>query len=241
MIPTKAREARARKHADIKRAAIEEFARHGFQGASTQAIAARAGLSKPQLNYYIDSKLDLYREVLLDTMNAWGESFGFEDEELGPESVLTSYIRKKLEFSFSDPLRTKIFTTEILAGAPVFASFMPMFRRRTVAAAAMLQRWMDAGLMRRLDSLQLLMNIWAITQSYADYEQQVRYFMRKKALSAADREHIIEHVTRLILAGCSLAEPPNPREPTPKSRRTAPAQGADGQRTHRARTHTKKL
>ena len=67
MIPAKAREARARKHADIKRAAIEEFARHGFQGASTQAFAARAGLSKPQLNYYIDSKLDLYRAVLLDT------------------------------------------------------------------------------------------------------------------------------------------------------------------------------
>jgi len=118
------REAREKRQSDIKRAAIEEFARHGFRGASTRSIAERAGLSKSRLHYYIDSKEDLYREVLLDTMQAWGTLFDFQAEDKGPETVLADYIRKKLEFSFSDPLRTKIFTAEILAGAPEFAAQM---------------------------------------------------------------------------------------------------------------------
>ena len=200
----KVREAREKRQSDIKRAAIEEFARHGFRGASTQSIAERAGLSKSQLHYYIDSKEDLYREVLLDTMQAWGGLFDFQAEDKGPEIVLADYIRKKLEFSFSDPLRTRIFTAEILAGAPEFAAHMPTFRRRSMAAVALMQRWIDRGLMRPLDPLQLLMNIWAITQNYADYEQQIRYFMRKPALSADDKQRIVEHVTNLILTGCGV-------------------------------------
>jgi TetR/AcrR family transcriptional regulator len=211
---------RTARHADIKRAAMEEFARHGFHGASTQAIAARAGLSKAQLNYYIDSKEDLYREVLLETIGAWGSLFEADDAERGPAEVLSDYIRRKLEHAFANPLATKIFTGELLAGAPVYAAYMPTFRRRTAAAAAILRRWMDEGRMRRADPLQSLMNIWAITQSYADHEVQVRYFMRRKALSAADRRRIVEHVTAFVLDGLGVTRAPRRGARAP-ARRTA--------------------
>ncbi|MBL8386574.1 MAG: TetR family transcriptional regulator C-terminal domain-containing protein [Burkholderiales bacterium] len=204
----KAREARDRKQIDIRRAAIEEFARHGYRGASTQAIAARAGLSKPQLHYYIDSKEDLYREVLLETMHAWGDLFAVDDAGLSPAQVLSDYIRRKLEFSFDHPLMSRIFTAEMLAGAPVFKPYMAVYRRRTAAAATMIRRWIDRGLMRPVDPLQLLMNIWAVTQSYADHRDQVLFYMRKPALGIADRERIIAHVTSLILTGCGLGAAP---------------------------------
>lgn len=42
-------------------AAIHEFAAHGFDGASTRAIATRAGVHQPQINYHFASKLDLWR------------------------------------------------------------------------------------------------------------------------------------------------------------------------------------
>ena len=38
----------------INRAAIDVFSREGLNGASTQAIADGAGLSKAQLHYYIE-------------------------------------------------------------------------------------------------------------------------------------------------------------------------------------------
>ena len=43
-------------------AALVEFAAHGFEGASTRAIAARAGTHQPQINYHFESKDVLWRE-----------------------------------------------------------------------------------------------------------------------------------------------------------------------------------
>ncbi|MEM9562574.1 MAG: helix-turn-helix domain-containing protein [Actinomycetota bacterium] len=45
-------------------AAVEEFAAHGFEGASTRAIAARAGTHQPQINYHFDSKEALWRAAV---------------------------------------------------------------------------------------------------------------------------------------------------------------------------------
>ncbi|MEQ1701967.1 MAG: helix-turn-helix domain-containing protein [Ilumatobacteraceae bacterium] len=45
-------------------AAIHEFAAHGFDGASTRAIATRAGVHQPQINYHFASKLDLWRAAV---------------------------------------------------------------------------------------------------------------------------------------------------------------------------------
>lgn len=45
-------------------AAIAEFAAHGFEGASTRSIAARAGTHQPQINYHFESKDELWRAAV---------------------------------------------------------------------------------------------------------------------------------------------------------------------------------
>lgn len=45
-------------------AAMTEFATHGFEGASTRAIAQRAGAHQPQINYHFDSKEALWYAVM---------------------------------------------------------------------------------------------------------------------------------------------------------------------------------
>ncbi|MFM0077430.1 CerR family C-terminal domain-containing protein [Paraburkholderia sediminicola] len=60
----------------IIEAAIELFGEHGFEGASTRDIAARAGVNAPALQYYFENKEGVYRacvEALAD--DAW-ETFG---------------------------------------------------------------------------------------------------------------------------------------------------------------------
>ena len=60
----------------IIEAAIELFGEHGFEGASTRDIAARAGVNAPALQYYFENKEGVYRacvEMLAD--DAW-ETFG---------------------------------------------------------------------------------------------------------------------------------------------------------------------
>jgi AcrR family transcriptional regulator len=43
------------------------FSERGYDGATFQAIAARADLTRPAINHYFSSKRALYREVLEDT------------------------------------------------------------------------------------------------------------------------------------------------------------------------------
>ena len=45
-------------------AAIHEFAANGFDGASTRAIATRAGVHQPQINYHFASKAELWRAAV---------------------------------------------------------------------------------------------------------------------------------------------------------------------------------
>jgi TetR/AcrR family transcriptional regulator len=45
-------------------AGLTEFAALGFEGASTRAIALAAGTHQPQINYYFESKLGLWKGVI---------------------------------------------------------------------------------------------------------------------------------------------------------------------------------
>ncbi len=45
-------------------AALTEFAANGFEGASTRAIAERAGTHQPQINYHFESKDALWRAAV---------------------------------------------------------------------------------------------------------------------------------------------------------------------------------
>ena len=53
-------------------AAAREFARHGFEGASVDRIAAAARLNKAMIYYHFGSKARLYAEILHDMFSAVG-------------------------------------------------------------------------------------------------------------------------------------------------------------------------
>jgi AcrR family transcriptional regulator len=59
----------------VLRAAIEEFAHGGLNGTSTQAIAARAGISQPYLFRLFPNKKALFIAVLQDTYRQIVERF----------------------------------------------------------------------------------------------------------------------------------------------------------------------
>lgn len=195
---------RTRMLAAIHEAAVVVFARDGFQGATTQAIADLAGVNKPQLHYYIGSKEALYTLLLQEIVDDWISVFGFADAKYGPAKVIGDYVRRKMMFSFEHPERSRIFTAEIMRGAPVLQKLMGTSQRRTEQAVAVLQNWIDAGLMAPVDPLLLMFHIWSVTQHYADYQHQVAFFRGPSAHTLADREKLIAEVTRFILRGAGI-------------------------------------
>lgn len=189
----------------INQAAIEVFAHEGVTGATTQAIADKAGLSKAQLHYYIGNKESLYRQVLQDILDDWIVVFGFSDEAFGARKVLTDLIHRKMEFSFKHPLRSRIFTAEMMRGAPVLNTMMNTSKLRTDQAAAVLQNWMNQGQMDKSDPMLVLFHIWAVTQFYADHATQVAYFRNVAADEVEkDRRYLVDEVTTFLLKGAGV-------------------------------------
>lgn len=102
----------------ILRAASEEFADKGFAATKTSDIAARAGLPKPNVYYYFQSKENLYRcvlESIVEPLLQASAPFRVEDD---PLLALPAYIRSKIRISRELPHASKVFASEIMHGAP---------------------------------------------------------------------------------------------------------------------------
>src|ERR671932_31647 len=61
---TLARKTQAERREEILDAALAEFAEHGYHGASTEGIAARAGISQPYVFRLFGTKRELFRAVV---------------------------------------------------------------------------------------------------------------------------------------------------------------------------------
>jgi TetR/AcrR family transcriptional regulator len=206
-LPTRsrARLGRERILAQIREAAITEFGLHGFKGASTQAIAERAGLTKPQLHYYIKGKDELYEELLFAVLQGWSEAFAFDASSADPRRVLTHYIHKKLAYALDNPGLSRIFTNELLGGGPNLQRYWPLAVRSTQEKVDLINGWIAKGLMRPLDARLLLMHIWGMTQHYADYAVQVRVMLGHAPDVPIAREPIQRELTAFVLMGCGFA------------------------------------
>ncbi len=189
----------------ILAAAEKVFARAGFNGATMDAIAAGAGLPKANLHYYFGSKKALYREVLAGTLRDWLVPMDSLVPEADPREALGSYIRAKMAMSAARPDASRVFANELLHGAPVLGELMRSDLRSMVERkAAVIRGWVAAGRLAPVDPEHLFFTIWAATQTYADFDVQVRAVLGRTRLTRRDHARALAHVESLILRGCGL-------------------------------------
>ncbi|MBK5928316.1 TetR family transcriptional regulator C-terminal domain-containing protein [Rhodobaculum claviforme] len=181
-------------------AALEVFAQRGFDGATLDRIAQAAGLSKPNVLYYFDSKAAIHRALLTDLLEAWIAPLRALDPDGDPQREILGYVRRKLEMSREFPRESRLFANEILHGAPHVQGFIRGELKRLVDdRAAVIGGWVRAGRIARVDPVHLIISIWALTQHYADFEAQIRMIRGEDAdpLDGA-AEHLEMHFTRLL-------------------------------------------
>lgn len=155
-------------------AALSVFATEGFAGARIDAIAAGAGLSKPNLLYYFPSKTELYLAVLRRTLDMWLEPLMRMRASDAPKAALAGYITRKLEYARDYPEASRLFAIEVMRGAPMLNQILAGDLKRLVdAKVALLESWMAAGALPRREPHHLIFMIWATTQHYADFSAQV--------------------------------------------------------------------
>jgi len=180
--------------------AENQFAQFGFEGASLESIAAAIGISRHNLLYYFPSKEALYQRVLDDVLTQW--LAGMEDlsHSDDPQQALRRYIRAKLHYSRTCPQGVKVFTKEVIAGAPRYGTAItervaPLLKTEVRT----FERWAREGRIAKVNFTHLMFIIWSVTQAYAEQEAQFALLLGKPALTERDYANAEDLICRMVL------------------------------------------
>ncbi len=185
----------------ILAAAEAVFAEQGFGGATMAAIAARAGVPKPNVHYYFPTKERLYRAVVERVLTVWLEAASSFDTSDDPAEALTSYIGAKMDLARTMPLGSRIWASEIMRGAPVIQDFLDTTLTQWVRSRERaVKKWIAAGKLRPIEPKFLFYMIWATTQQYANAAHEIAT-LEKGPLNDEAFERAKRQVTETILGG----------------------------------------
>jgi TetR/AcrR family transcriptional regulator len=122
-VPARATQERSlRTRAAILDAALIEFAANGFDGAGTRAIAQRAGVPQPSINYHYASKEALWRAAVDHLFGELRESLdGGRVEGSTGRAHLAETVRRFVRFAARRPELNRIMVQEATSDSPRLA------------------------------------------------------------------------------------------------------------------------
>ncbi|WP_405405497.1 TetR family transcriptional regulator C-terminal domain-containing protein [Paracoccus sp. Ld10] len=184
----------------ILNGALEAFSANGLRGATIDQIARAAGLSKPNVLYYFGSKDDIHKALLTTLLDMWLAPMHRVDPDGDPLSEVLKYVQAKLLMSRDYPRESRLFAHEILQGAPHLTEILGGDLRQIVdRTVAVLEAWMDRGLLARVEPRHLIFSIWSMTQHYADFETQVRAVLGDGRDPVAEGAAFLDNLYRKLL------------------------------------------
>lgn len=200
------RRSRAATEINILAAAEDVFAQYGYHGTAINTIADKVGLSKQNMLYYFPSKEVLYQRVLENVLNQWLEKMALlEQEGDDPKTMMTNYIRGKVDLSRVHPNGSKVFANEIISGAPRLKEYMKTHLIPQLEAdVQLIRQWISEGKMDPVDPYHLFFVIWSSTQTYADFSTQIELVLDKPKLEEQDFDKASEFLIHLILKGTGI-------------------------------------
>lgn len=192
----------------ILNAALGEFSRYGFSGATVERIAAEAGMSKSNLLYYFPSKEAIYTAALAHILDAWLAPLKTLDPNGDPATELSGYIRQKIEISATLPRASRLFANEVMQGAPQILPILQTDLKRLVdEKVQVIKSWIESGRMKPVDPVHLIFSIWATTQHYADFSIQVRALTGHDLSDETFKQQTERAVVGMFLASAGLSAP----------------------------------
>ena len=207
---SRTRKPRLANEAVIVDAAIDEFAKFGFEGSSMLGIARRAGLPRANIHYYFSNKAELYNRILMDILRAWNGAFDELDSEREPEVAIAEYVHAKVMYSRDHPKSSKIFASEIIHGAPNLRDYISLEYEQWLAGRiAVFQAWIDQGKINVIDPYVLVFLIWGSTQFYADFSIQIEKSGASKSFDEDYYDVLSKNLTSIVLKGIGLSSKRN--------------------------------
>ena len=164
--PSQERSVRTR--AAILSAAEDVFARSGFDGARTDAIADAAGVNKAMLYYYFKSKSGVYQAVLEEGFREFHQQAMDILTRPGPAGeVLLRYVELHFDFMSSHRRCAPLYQQVMSAGGKHLIELVrKYFEPRVQALGRLLDRGMREGDFRKVDRFQAGISVAALIVFY---------------------------------------------------------------------------
>ena len=191
------------KRQQLLAAALDVFSLYGFNGASLDEIAQIAEMHKSNIFYYYENKEALYVEVLTTVMQKWLAPLQALEAELEPVEALTHYLMTKIETAKTQPKASRLFALEVIQGAPHILPILKgplkkLFKRK----AKVISNWQEQGkISAQIDPELLIINIWGMTQNYADFNTQIEMVTGKSLRNKSMYQRMVEHTIHMVLYG----------------------------------------
>jgi TetR/AcrR family transcriptional regulator len=145
----------------IAQAAKEVFAERGYQGATLEEIAQRAGMSKATIYLYYRNKDDLFLHVVEELVNMAMAATAEEATTARPPlEKLYGMVRRKVEFYEHEREFFRIYLNEkqgleVAPKTPHKKALREMYLQGVQTLAGVVQESIDAGVLRPVDSRRL--------------------------------------------------------------------------------------
>jgi TetR/AcrR family transcriptional regulator len=189
----------------ILAAAVEVFARKGFDGARTDEIAAKAGVNKAMIYYYFKSKDSLYT-IIVETV--FEKVYLIISRHLSlfdvnePEQGLVSFVDSYVDFIYSHRIFVKVLLWDLARGGAIVAGVAgKIMRDKVVQFGRIFEKAAKEGHTRPVDPKHLLVSIIGMVLFFFLAEPVVRVIWGEEPLTpehVADRK---QHISSLILHG----------------------------------------
>ncbi len=105
----------------ILEASLNEFAEHGYQGATTASVARRVGVTQPLIHYHFGSKEALWRaavELGFSRMGSVLTSIESDMSEVGPREAIRTMARRFVHFNARHPEVGRLIIAESAVRGP---------------------------------------------------------------------------------------------------------------------------
>lgn len=193
-----------RKRAAIVQAAIEQFRAHGFQGASMDAIAAAAEVSKRTVYNHFPSKDELFAEILLQL---WQRSAALDKPEYRADrplqEQLLALLRAKLKLlndpGFIDLARVAM--AEAMHSPERAQHMVARLGEKEQGLASWIRAAQADGRLRKVDPSYAAHQLQGLLKAFAFWPQ---LGMGQKPLSKAEGERLLADCAAMFLSHYEL-------------------------------------
>ncbi len=190
----------AGRRAAILDAAERIFADAGLAGARTDAIAASAGVNKALLYYYFRSKEALFRAVLENHLEEfYRRALVVLSDGGSARATLLRYVTTHFDFVSARPRYPRLVQRLVMTGGPPFERlvreyFAPLYRK----LAGVIDRGVQAGELRPVDSHHTVLSLIALTAFYFSAAPVVRAVTRRDPYEKANLARRKQEVLKFI-------------------------------------------